>query len=79
MMGCFDLQGVQRTPYGLLITGGIFFCLGTIWTFTGKAWTRLSGCVYRSEEPAAFWWGVAACYLVGVCFLAYFFYAALPN
>jgi len=61
-------------PYGLLWFGIFLLFLGVVWTYTGKAWVRLHGWVYRAEEPNWFWWQVAQCWLCGVGLIGYFLY-----
>ena len=63
-----------RSPYLFLTLGCIAFCAALIWTYTGKAWVRFHGWVYRAEEPKWFWWEVALYYLVGAGLIGYSLY-----
>jgi hypothetical protein len=63
----------ESTPsYILLTLGVISFFAGAVWTYTGKAWDRFHGWVYRAEEPTRFWWEVSMYFLVGVLFIGIF-------
>jgi hypothetical protein len=64
-----DLYYLLRPPYIFLILGVISFSAAVVWTYTGKAWVRFDGWVYRAKEPKWFWWEVALYYLVGVLFI----------
>ena len=61
-------------PNIFLILGGISLCVGAISMCTGVTWARFGRVIYRANEPRQFWEDVAACYLVGVCFIGYFLY-----
>ena len=63
-----------RPPYIFLILGAISILAAVIFTCMGKVWVRLNGWVYRAKEPGWFWWEVALDYLIGACFIWYFFY-----
>jgi hypothetical protein len=65
-----DSQSV--TTYILLILGIIFFSVGVISTYIGKAWSHSGRVVYRAIEPKQFWWLVVTYYFVGCCFIGYF-------
>jgi hypothetical protein len=69
-----DLHQFLRSPYFSLIVGVISFSLGTVWTCTGRAWTRYHGWVYRAERPTQYWLVVAVYYLGGVFFIGKFLY-----
>jgi hypothetical protein len=69
-----DLYSLLGPPYVFLIIGGIFLSVATLWTYTGKAWVRFNGWVYRAKEPKWFWWQVAVCFLAGAGFIARFLY-----
>ena len=64
----------QLPPYSLLIFGFIFIFAAVVWTYTGKAWVRFHGWVYRAEKPTRFWWEVAMYYFVGIGLIGYFLY-----
>jgi len=61
------------SPYYFLIFGLIFFCLGVVWTFMGRAWGRYSW-VYRSRDPIDFWLLVGVYYIAGIIFLGAVFF-----
>jgi hypothetical protein len=63
-----------KPPYVFLILGDISISAAAIFTVYGKVWDRFYGWVYRDKEPRSFWGNVAAYYLVGVWFVAYFLY-----
>jgi hypothetical protein len=63
-----------RPPHIFLVLGILSACAATVFTYTGKAWVRLNGWVYRDKEPGWFWWEVALYYLCGVWFVGYFLY-----
>lgn len=44
--------------------------------YTGKAYVRFRGWVYREEQPKRYWLEVAMYCLVGLGFIALFFYKA---
>jgi hypothetical protein len=71
---CLILNSLLRRPNIFLILGIISIFAATVFTFSGKAWVRFSGWVYRAKEPGWFWWEVALYYLVGVWFVGYFLY-----
>jgi hypothetical protein len=72
-----NLASVLRTPYDFLILGIASISAAVVFTFTGKAWVRFNGWVYRAKEPRWFWWEVALYYLAGVWFVGYFFYRVI--
>lgn len=45
---------------------------GAVFTYTGKAWVRFHGWVFRAKEPKWFWWEVALYFLCGVGLIGYF-------
>jgi hypothetical protein len=63
-----------KSPYYWLAVAAIFFAAAVVWTYTGKAWIRFHGWVYRAEEPKRYWMEVAAYYLIAVFFIAVFLY-----
>jgi len=63
-----------RPPYTLCTFGVFLIFLAVVYTYTGKAWMRFHGWVYRAEEPKRYWEEVATYYFLGVCFIAYFFW-----
>jgi hypothetical protein len=63
-----------RPPYIFLILGVISLFMGVVSTCTGEAWARFGRVICRAKEPRQFWEDVATCYLIGVCFIAYFLY-----
>ena len=63
-----------RAPHIFLILGVLSVSAAMVFTYTGKAWVRFNGWVYRAKEPGWFWWDVALYYLVGVWFVGYFLY-----
>jgi len=65
---------VLRPPYTLLTFGMFLLFLAVVYTYTGKAWIRFHGWVYRAEEPKRYWLEVAMYYLGGVGFVGYFLY-----
>jgi hypothetical protein len=60
--------------YGLLAFGVASLFLALAATYTGEAWARFAGPVYRAKEPKKFWRLVAAYYLGGIVFVGYFLY-----
>ncbi|HXR37518.1 MAG TPA: hypothetical protein VN776_00410 [Terracidiphilus sp.] len=69
-----DLSSPQTSSLYLLIVGVLSFCAASVFTYTGKAWVRFQGWVYRAKEPKWFWWEVALYYLCGVGLIGYAFY-----
>lgn len=69
-----DVKSLLSPPYTLLVFGMFLFFLGVVYTYTGKAWIRFHGWVYRAEEPKRYWLEVALYYFLGVCFIGYFLY-----
>ena len=63
-----------RPPYIFLVLGVISLCVGVVSSFTGVTWARYGRVIYRAKEPRQFWEDVAACYVLGVCFIGYFLY-----
>ena len=68
-----DLASLLRPPYIFLILGVVSISAAAVFTCMGKVWVRFNGWVYRAKEPGWFWWEVALDYLIGVCFIGYFF------
>jgi hypothetical protein len=56
-----------------LILGCILLSATVVWTYTGRAWVRFYGWVYRAEEPSWFWWEVSFYCLLGVGLIGLFF------
>ena len=82
-MGITQLEGMWTLhmsnsdltpPYGFLIFGIVFLCIGVVSTFTGVSWARFGRVIRRDKEPSEFWWDVAAGYLCGAFFIGYFLY-----
>jgi hypothetical protein len=69
-----DLHSLLRPPYFFLIVGIISFCMGIVSTCTGVTWARFGHVIYRDKEPKEFWQDVVASYVIGVFFIAYYFY-----
>jgi hypothetical protein len=63
-----------KPPYVFLILGDISISAAVLFIVYGKAWSRFSGWIDRQTKPRVFWGQVAACFLVGVVFIAYFLY-----
>ena len=63
-----------RPPYTLFAFGMFVLFLAVIYTYTGKAWSRFRGWVYRAEEPRRYWLEVAMYYLLGFGVVGYFLY-----
>lgn len=64
-------------PPGTLFTAGMFLLsLAVAYTYTGKAWIRMHGWVYRAEEPKRYWLEVAVYYLGAVFLIGLFLYKA---
>jgi hypothetical protein len=74
-----DLGSLLHQPYIFLILAGIFFSVGVLWTYTGRAWVRFNGWVYRAEEPKWFWWQVIACFLGAIGCIVRFLFEASGN
>jgi len=68
-----ESHAVQGPPYGLLITGVIFLCVGVASNLTGQTLGR-SRIVYKYEEPREFWQTVAVLYICGVFLVGDFLY-----
>jgi hypothetical protein len=69
-----DLNSPPKLPYFFLILGVISVLAASVFIWTGKAWVRFSGWVYRAKEPGWFWWQIALYFLVGIWFVGYFLY-----
>ena len=63
-----------QMPSILLITGILSFSAAIVWTYTGKAWIRFHGWIYRAERPTRFWWEVAMYYLGGLFLIGLYLY-----
>jgi hypothetical protein len=69
-----DIIKALHQPYIFLILAGIFLSVGILWTYTGRAWVRFNGWVYRAEEPKWFWWQVVVCFLAAIgCIVRFLF------
>ena len=53
-------------PYVLFTVGMVFLLAAVVYTYTGKAWIRFHGWVYRAEKPKRFWLEVVTCLLLGL-------------
>lgn len=69
-----DLFGLQHPRYGLLTFGILLIALGVFYTYTGKAYARLHGWIYRADDPKGFWLEVAGSYLLGLALIGLFLY-----
>jgi hypothetical protein len=69
-----DLLWLLTPPYIFLMLGVISLSVGIVSTYTGVTWARFGRVIYRAKEPTDFWWDVATCCLIGVCFIGYFLY-----
>jgi hypothetical protein len=69
-----DLFGLQRPQYGLLAGGIVLIALGALYTYTGKAYARFHGYIYRADNPKGFWLEVASSYLLGLALIGLFLY-----
>jgi hypothetical protein len=63
-----------KPPYTLLDAGMFVVFLAVIYTYTGKAYIRFHGWVYRADEPKRYWLEVIAYYVVGVGLIGLFLY-----
>jgi len=54
------------------VVGLLSLLAASVFTFTGRAWVRFNGWVYRAKEPREYWGGVAAYGVVGVALVAYY-------
>jgi hypothetical protein len=72
-----------KPPYTLLDAGMFVLFLAAFYTYTGKAYIRFHGWVYRAYEPKRYWWEVVTCYLGGVVlimvFIVYLLHAHAPS
>ncbi len=64
-----------KPPYTLLDAGMFVLFLAVIYTYTGKAYIRFHGWVYRADEPKRYWLEVVAYYVVGVGLIGLFLYS----
>ena len=69
-----DLFGVQHPRYGLLTFGILLIALGVFYTYTGKAYARLHGWIYRADDPKGYWLAVASYLVGGAVLVAYALY-----
>ena len=63
---------LAQPPWSCLWYAGVFLSVAAVWTYTGEAWSRFDGWIYRSQIPRAFWWMVVPLYCVGAVFMSYF-------
>lgn len=70
----FIMPDFLRPPYVFLILGVLSISAATVFVCIGKMWVRFKGWVYRAKEPRWFWWEAALDYVIGVCFIGYFFH-----
>jgi hypothetical protein len=68
-----DLFRLPSPRYGLLIGGIVGIALGASYTYTGKAYARFHGWVYRADDRKGFWFEVAGSYLLGLALIGLFF------
>ena len=61
--------------YGLLAFGIFLIVQGVVYTYTGKAYARFHGWVYRQEDPKGFWLEVGGAYVLGLGLIGIFVYA----
>jgi hypothetical protein len=64
----------QLPPYVLSIIGLALICAAGLFAFTGRAWVRFHGWVYRANDPKSFWWEVALYFFCGIGLITYFVY-----
>jgi hypothetical protein len=69
-----DSFWLLRPPYTLFVAGMFILFLAVLYTYTGKAWIRFHGWVYRAKEPKRYWLEVAAYYVGGVFLIGIFLY-----
>ncbi len=69
-----DKFWLLKPPYTLFTFGMFLLFLAVVYTYTGKAWVRFHGWVYRAEEPKRYWLEVAMYYLLGVGLIGLFLY-----
>jgi hypothetical protein len=58
----------------LLLFGIGLIVLAVVYTCMGKAYARFHGWVYRADDPKGYWSEVAAYFVLGAGFIAYFLY-----
>jgi hypothetical protein len=63
-----DLLGLQPR-YALITFGILLIALGVRYTYTGKAYARLHGWIYRADDPKGFWLEVVGSYLLGLALI----------
>jgi hypothetical protein len=68
---------ILSPPYIFLILGVVFLSAAAVETYTGKAWVRFNGWVYRSKEPKWFWWQIIVVGLGGAALIARFIFEVL--
>jgi hypothetical protein len=69
-----DLFGLRSPRYGLLTFGIFLIALAMFYTYTGKAYARFHGWVYRADDPKGYWLEVAVSYLLGLGLIGLFLY-----
>jgi hypothetical protein len=62
-----------KPPKGFFTFGMFLVLLGTVYTYTGKAYVRFQGWVYRAKEPKCYW-EVVTYYLLGIGLIGLFLY-----
>lgn len=63
-----------KPPYIFFTAGMFVIFLAVVYTYTGKAWIRFHGWVYRVKEPKRYWLEVAMYYLGGFFLIGIFLY-----
>jgi hypothetical protein len=57
------------------LTFGIFLLfLAVVYTYTGKAWVRFHGWVYRADRPKRYWLEVVMYYIADIALIGLFLY-----
>jgi hypothetical protein len=69
-----DPLWLLRPPYAFFTAGTFVLFLAVVYTYTGKAWIRFHGWVYRVKEPKRYWLEVAMYYLGGFFLIGIFVY-----
>lgn len=69
---------IVKPPYIFAIIGAIFFLAAAVFVYTGRAWVRFEGWVYRAKEPKWFWWEVLLYCLGGVFFIFIYLISVFP-
>ena len=69
-----DPLWLLKRPYGFFTFGMFLLLLAMVYTYTGKAYVRFQGWVYRAKEPKRYWGEVVTYYLLGAAFIGLFLY-----